>query len=132
MRTLIKQADPSALSLMGFSPPQGVLVSGPRVVTTVVALGDELVFEGVVTNEGSREARLVIDYIVHYRKANGLTAPKVFKLSAKTLAPGESLTITKRHSFKPISTRKHYVGQHSIELQVNGVRSAGATFEVVT
>jgi 3-methyladenine DNA glycosylase AlkC len=132
MRTLIKQADPGALSLMGFSPPQGVLVSGPRVVTNVVALGDELVFEGVVTNEGSHEVRLVIDYIVHYRKANGLTAPKVFKLSAKTLAPGESLAFAKRHSFKPISTRKHYVGQHSIELQVNGVRSVGATFEVVT
>jgi hypothetical protein len=74
----------------------------------------------------------VIDYIVHYRKANGATAPKVFKLSTKTLLPGERLEIRKRHSFKPISTRKHYVGQHSIELQVNGMRSDAATFEVVT
>jgi hypothetical protein len=75
---------------------------------------------------------LAIDYVVHYRKANGSTAPKVFKLSTKTLAAGESITIQKRHSFKPISTRKHYGGQHFVELQVNGIRSSSATFEVTS
>jgi 3-methyladenine DNA glycosylase AlkC len=132
MRTLIKQAYPAALSLMGFGAPEGIVVSGPTVEVDVVSLGGELVFKSVIGNEGPHEARLVIDYIVHYRKANGATAPKVFKLSTKTLLPGERLEIRKRHSFKPISTRKHYVGQHSIELQVNGMRSDAATFEVVT
>jgi 3-methyladenine DNA glycosylase AlkC len=131
MRTLIKQAYPGALALLGFGAPEGIVISGPTVQEDVVSLGSELVFEGSISNEGTSETRLVIDYVVHYRKANGATAPKVFKLSTKTLLPGERLEIRKRHSFKPISTRKHYVGQHSVELQVNGMRSKEATFDVV-
>jgi 3-methyladenine DNA glycosylase AlkC len=131
MRTLIKQANPEALALMGFVDPEGVTISGPTVRDNVVPLGGELTFEGLVVNGGSGELRLVIDYVVHYRKANGATAPKVFKLSTKTLLPGESFAIRKRLSFKTISTRKHYVGQHSIELQVNGKRSASTSFDVV-
>lgn len=131
MRTLVKQAHPGALALMGFSSPEGISISAPSVLVTTVPLGGELVFDGVIVNEGSREARLVIDYVVHYQKSNGTLAPKVFKLSTKTLLPGESITVRKRHSFKAISTRRHYVGPHSIELQVNGSRSGAAAFEVV-
>jgi hypothetical protein len=39
--------------------------------------------------------------------------------------------VQKRHSFKPISTRKHYVGPHGVEIQVNGARSESVAFEVV-
>jgi hypothetical protein len=132
MRTLIKQAHPGALSLMGFAAPETVAIGRPKVMAKVVPLGGELLFESVVVNQGSSEIRLVIDYVVHYQKANGTLAPKVFKLSTKTLAPGERLRINKRHSFKPISTRKHYAGRHTIELQVNGSRSQGTSFDVVT
>ncbi len=131
MRTLIKQANPGALTLMGFSSTDDISISTPKVVATVVSLGGELVFDGVVVNEGSHEARVVIDYVVYYRKANGKVAPKVFKLSTKTLPPGARIAVHKRHSFKPISTRKHYVGQHAIELQVNGARSESTSFDVV-
>jgi hypothetical protein len=130
MRTLIKQAHPDALALMGFASPAEIAIKDLRVDRTVVSIGDVLVFEGVVINEGPHDVRLAIDYVVHYRKANGSTAPKVFKLTAKTLSPGESLVVNKRHSFKPISTRRHYAGPHSIELQVNGLRSKRVDFDV--
>lgn len=130
MRTLIKQAHPDALALMGFASPAELAIKDLRVDRTVVSIGDVLVFEGVVINEGPHDVRLAIDYVVHYRKANGSTAPKVFKLTAKTLSPGESLVVNKRHSFKPISTRRHYAGPHSIELQVNGLRSKRVDFDV--
>jgi 3-methyladenine DNA glycosylase AlkC len=131
MRTLVKQANPGALSLLGFSSADDISIGAPTLASHVVSMGGELVFEGVIVNEGSRAARLVIDYVVHYQKANGTLAPKVFKLSAKTLLPGERLTVQKRHSFKPISTRKHYAGPHSLGLQVNGARSEGVNFDVV-
>jgi 3-methyladenine DNA glycosylase AlkC len=131
MRTLIKQAYPGALALMGFSAPKKISIEGPNVERVVVAIGEEIVFEGTILNEGPHDARLVIDYVVHFQKANGSTAPKVFKLTTRTLAPGESVVIKKRHSFKTISTRRHYAGPHSIELQVNGLRSAKADFHVV-
>jgi hypothetical protein len=96
-----------------------------------VAIGEEIAFAGAVVNEGPHDARLVIDYVVHFQKANGSTAPKVFKLTTRSLAPGERLTINKRHSFKPISTRRHYAGPHAIELQVNGLRSLPVHFDLV-
>ncbi|MGA2969457.1 MAG: DNA alkylation repair protein [Acidimicrobiales bacterium] len=131
MRTLVKQANPGALTLLGFSSADDISIGAPSLASHVVSLGGELVFEGVIVNEGSHAARLVIDYVVHYQKANGTQAPKVFKLSAKTLQPGERLTVQKRHSFKPISTRKHYAGLHSLGLQVNGTRSEIVNFDVV-
>jgi 3-methyladenine DNA glycosylase AlkC len=131
MRTLIKQAHPGALALMGFSTSDSISIERPTLGNEVVPLGGELVFASVVANEGETQARLVIDYVIHYRKANGQTAPKVFKLSVRTLAPGERVAVHKRHSFKPISTRKHYVGPHAIEIQVNGARSESVVFDVV-
>ena len=131
MRTLVKQANPGALTLLGYSSSDDISIGIPSLASHVVPLGGELVFEGVIVNEGSQSARLVIDYVVHYQKANGTLAPKVFKLSATTLQPGERLTVRKRHSFKPISTRKHYPGSHSLGLQVNGARSEIVNFDVV-
>jgi 3-methyladenine DNA glycosylase AlkC len=130
MRSLIKQGDPAALALMGFPPPQGILVVGPRLDRTDLAVGEELGFGAEVANEGKVPMRLAIDYVVHYRKANGSLAPKVFKLTTRTLGPGERTVLAGRRSFKPISTRRFHLGGHALELQVNGVRFGRAEFEL--
>jgi hypothetical protein len=62
----------------------------------------------------------MVDYVVYFMKANGKQAPKVFKAAKKSLKPGESVNITKKHSFKQRSTRVHYPGKHSLEVQING------------
>jgi hypothetical protein len=131
MRTLIKQADPGALRLLGFSAAQHLKVSGPDVRTTVLADGGELVFEASITNLGAGTERLAIDYVIHYRKANGGTAPKVFKLAIRSLKPGEAIQIAARKSFRAITTRKHYPGVHAIELQVNGARYGRSEFTLL-
>ncbi|MEV4629447.1 DNA alkylation repair protein [Micromonospora sp. NPDC049523] len=130
MRTLVKAADPGAMALLGFPPPVDVSVSGPHLTRTAVRLGGELGFEIVVANNSDRDANLVIDYVVHFRKANGSLAPKVFKLTNRVLAPGQQITLSRRHSFKPITTRRYHPGQHGIEVQVNGVRSGMVDFDL--
>ncbi|WP_329100464.1 hypothetical protein OG792_18350 [Micromonospora sp. NBC_01699] len=130
MRTLVKAAHPGAMALLGFPPPVGVSVAGPDLDRTAVPLGGELAFEVVVGNDGDRDANLVIDYVVHFRKANGSLAPKVFKLANRVLAPGQRLTLGRRHSFRPITTRRYHPGRHAIEVQVNGVRSGMAEFDL--
>lgn len=70
------------------------------------------------------EQRLVLDYAVYFVKANGRRASKVFKLKTLTLRPGEALNIDKRHSFKEITTRRYYAGEHKMELIINGVTCA--------
>jgi len=54
-------------------------------------------------------------------KAKKKTSPKVFKLKTMTLDPDETAAVTKKHSFKAVTTRKHYEGEHGIELLINGV-----------
>ncbi|OEJ35715.1 DNA alkylation repair protein [Streptomyces subrutilus] len=120
LRTLIKAGRPEALTLLGHSPDVPVTVAGPLVRTPRIAVGDHLVFDYAVTNTGSGPAELVVDYVVHHAKANGSRTPKVFKLTTRALAPGETLTGTKRHSFKPITTRRYHSGEHLVQLQVNG------------
>ncbi|PVE09009.1 DNA alkylation repair protein [Streptomyces scopuliridis] len=131
MRTLVKQADAAALDLLGFAPPsEDLTVTGPSLRSTKVTQDDALVFGVDLTNEGPRPVRLAVDYVIHYRKANGTTAPRVFKLTTRTLAAGERLALERRHSFRPITTRRHYPGEHALEIQVNGRRSGRAAFVV--
>jgi len=62
---------------------------------------------------------------------NNKRAQKTFKLRTKKLKIGESITVLKEHSFKPISTRKLYIGKHKIALFVNGKIIAEKSFELI-
>jgi 3-methyladenine DNA glycosylase AlkC len=126
LRTLVKAADPDALALLGFPPPAALTVVGPTLGAARVRVGEELPFEFTLVNAGAEEVRLAVDYVVHHRKANGGTTAKVFKLTVRTLAAGATVTISRRHSFRPISTRVYHAGEHALELQVNG-RAFGRT-----
>ena len=131
LRTLLKKAHPGALELLGF-PPASIAVTPPRLDSTAVELPGELAFAFEVTNNGPAEARLAVDFVVHYAKANGTLAEKVFKLATPVLGPGESRTFSKRHAFRQMTTRVHHPGDHALQLQVNGVRYPAAGFTVVT
>ncbi|MFD9458458.1 DNA alkylation repair protein [Streptomyces sp. NPDC059985] len=131
LRTLIKAGHPGALTLLGHSPDVAVTVRGPVVATPSVAVGEYLVFAYEVTHTGPRPAELVIDYVIHHVKANGTRTPKVFKLTTRALAPGETLTGSRRHSFKPITTRRYHSGEHLVQLQVNGRVRGEAGFSLV-
>jgi hypothetical protein len=63
----------------------------------------------------------MIDYVVHSTKASGKLTPKVWKLTKKTIHPGQVLPITGKHSFRPVTTRRHYPGDHAIQPKINGV-----------
>ncbi|MFJ9079862.1 DNA alkylation repair protein [Streptomyces sp. NPDC102278] len=130
LRTLIKAGHPEALTLLGHSPDVPVSVDGPLVGTPRVTVGEHLVFSYALTHTGEPPAELVVDYVIHHVKANGTRTPKVFKLTTRRLAPGETLTGTKRHSFKPITTRRYHPGEHLVQLQVNGRVRGEATFSL--
>jgi 3-methyladenine DNA glycosylase AlkC len=131
LRTLVKKAHPGALALQGFVPAS-VAVTELRLDRDVVAMPEDLGFEFEISNTGTGDARLAVDYAVHYRKANGTQSVKIFKLTALTLAAGETRMLAKRHAFRPMTTRVHHPGMHALELQVNGVRHGRAEFRVDT
>ncbi|WP_439658693.1 DNA alkylation repair protein [Lentzea sp. HUAS TT2] len=130
LRTLVKQGNPGALALLGFTAAE-LDVTGPVLGADTVAIGETLSFTGSVRNLGQEPARLVIDYVVHHRKANGTLTGKTFKLTTRTVEPGETYELSREHSFRVITTRRYHPGRHAVELQVNGVRSGRAEFTVV-
>jgi len=66
---------------------------------------------------------------VYFIKANGKPSPKVFQIKEVAMAPGKH-AITKKHTFKNMSTRKHYPGEHKFEVVVNGDVKAEATLSL--
>lgn len=132
LRTAVKAGDPRALALQGFGPPPpGLTVTGPVPDRTALRIGEELTLTCTLAHAGDAPVALAIDYVVHYVKASGATAPKVFKLATRTLAPGETATLTARRSFAQRTTRRHHPGPHVIELQVNGHRHGRAEVQLL-
>jgi len=63
-------------------------------------------------NVGRSRQQPLIDYAVHFVKANGLTGRKVFKLRRLVLAAAVRVQLGDSISFKPMTTRHHYPGHH--------------------
>ncbi|MFA6116996.1 MAG: DNA alkylation repair protein [Sphingomonas sp.] len=131
LRTLIKQGDPRALALIGVGHGAAVEVSGFSVVPRTVRLGDAITIAADVRSTAAEAQRLVVDYRLHYARAGGKSAAKVFKLRTFDLGPGETVALAIRQTIKDFSTRRHHPGTHDVELIVNGQTMARAAFELL-
>ncbi|SNT18307.1 DNA alkylation repair protein [Rhodococcoides kyotonense] len=120
LRTLVKKGHPDALALLGFAAPVGVTVENLTVTPTTVVRGESVEFTFDLGNTSASNQSVAIDYVIHHVRANGTRSPKVFKLTTKSLPSGSRQQIVKSHSFRPITTRRYYPGEHLIEVQVNG------------
>ncbi|MBO2990945.1 DNA alkylation repair protein [Leucobacter tardus] len=129
LRTLVKRGHPGALAVLGFAPAD-IDVDGPHLDQSFVDWNGAVRFTAVLRNAGAEPARIVVDYAVHHRRANGTLAAKVFKLTTTELAPGAEIRIERAHSFRPITTRRYYPGEHAIGLQVNGVATPLTAFDL--
>jgi hypothetical protein len=112
---------------MGFSGAQ-FDVEGPAIAERKVPLGSDVHFTADITNTGTQTARTAIDFRLHFRKRGGALRPKVSKSATRTIAPGETATISKSYSFRPQTTRTFHPGDHAIELQINGRPYGRSTF----
>ena len=130
LRSLIKKGDFKALAILGYQKSEHLVLDKFEVKSTKVKIGEELKFEFSLVNKGDYDQEVLIDYVLHYQKANGKLAPKVFKLTQKTIKVGEVLNIQKKQSFKIITTRKFYIGKHQIQLQLNGEALECIDFEL--
>ncbi|MBL7950579.1 MAG: DNA alkylation repair protein [Flavobacteriales bacterium] len=131
-RTLIKAGNVDALALFAFDSKVKVRVDGLVLSSKRLKLGDTLAFAFTVVCEATRAQQLVVDYAIHYRKADGGTSRKVFKLKEVELGPRTSLHISKRQRIVDFSTRKHHGGEHLVEILVNGKEHAKAVFILKT
>ncbi|MDU0112328.1 DNA alkylation repair protein [Psychrosphaera aquimarina] len=126
-RTLIKQGHTTTLSVLGYEPPTAITPQ-LSLSSTTINMGDNFDIRVALTNNNTSSKSILLDYVVYHQKANGKLSPKVFKWKAFTLAPEQTISLTKKHNIKQISTRKYYPGQHKCALLINGQEFAVTEF----
>lgn len=131
LRSLIKQGNLRALTVIGAGAKAEVELLDVRVEPAVVRLGETITLSFTLRSTVAEEQRLVIDYAIDYVKANGGVSAKVFKLKGMVLAGGGSEFVSRRQVIKDFTTRKHFVGWHGVRVMVNGVVLGGGGFDIV-
>lgn len=130
LRSLVKKGDREALAALGAGATPKIRITDVACAPSRLRLGATLRFAFTVESTARTEQRLMIDYAVHFVKANGGRRPKVFKLKKVVLPPRGTMHFHDRVSFTDLTTRRHYPGRHRIDAVVNGVAHALAEFDV--
>ena len=115
---------------MGYHPPQ-LKQLRLDVKNRIITLGSALEFSFSIVSDSEEGQTLMIDYIIHHQKANGSTAPKVFKWRSLQLAAHQVFNASKAHGMKKITTRQYYAGLHKLEIVVNGMSVAETDFQLI-
>ena len=126
-RTLIKAGNAQVLKAWGL----GSSFKGSATLTvapTRVRLGESVTLTLHLQSTSARPQLLAIDYAVHHVKAHGGSSAKVFKGWQLELPPRGAVTLVKRHSLRPISTRRYHAGEHGLAAQINGRVVAEGSF----
>ena len=129
-RTLLKKADADALSIFGVHPIASVTVGKLALPDGTIAIGDHLTFSFDLKHKEASPTLLRIEYVIDYLKSAGGYGRKVFKISESQYEPGKVYKISRRQSFKDMTTRTHYPGKHRLTIVVNGKEYAHTSFTV--
>lgn len=130
-RTLVKSGNTEVFPLLGFTESPQILIEDIEISNNKVKLGESIYFNFNIKANSNDIQKIVIDYAIHFVKSNNKQQAKVFKLKNIKLKPNESIILKKSFSFRPITTRKYYKGEHKIELLVNGKVIIAKEFTVI-
>ncbi len=128
LRTLIKRGHRGALTLLGAGQEPAVRIDRFHAVPAKLTIGETARIEATITSTAKTAQTLIVDFVVHYVKANGSTSPKAFKWKQLNLASGAGITLAKALALRDLSTRRHFPGHHRIALQINGRTVAETVF----
>ena len=124
-RSLLKQANPTVLSLFAFNIRKDIKISA-FTVDKEITIGDKLSFSFALTSN-KKLGKLRIEFAIDFMKKNGRLADKIFHLSESTLNITHK-KMAKKFDFKIISTRKYYSGKHYLTIIINGQAVAKEAF----
>lgn len=117
LRTLVKRGHAGALSHLGFAVPE-IEVNDFSVTPKSITVGQTLNLELKIISK--KQQSLLVDYLIHFKKANGTHFAKVFKWTKVEAKAGEEIVLGKKHPLRTMSTRALYPGVHKVEVQING------------
>ena len=129
LRSLVKAGHADALGLLGFGQEARVAITESAVQPNRVRLGQKV--EISATLKAQEDTRVLLDYRIHFQKANGGTSAKVFKGTTMELRKGESRSWRASFAALQRSTRVLYSGIHLVEICLNGHVEPLGCFELV-
>lgn len=130
-RTLVKQGHSGALKLLGYAGPKAWDLLSMELEAYTIRMGDALKYTLRVRNRTKKSQKLLFDFAIGLRKANGRLSPKVFKGRVREVAAGETAEISGKLRFKPVTTRVYHPGTHTFELRLNGKAFEPIEFELL-
>ena len=130
-RTLLKKGDTEVLELFGLGYSKDTIVENLKILTPTVPIGEALEFQFDLINHSRTEQKIRLEYGLHYLKANDTLSKKVFKISEKTYPPLSKTPITRKQSFKIITTRKFHIGKHGLSIIINGKEFDMLNFDLI-
>jgi hypothetical protein len=120
-----------ALRVLGYGKGTCLTLENGSVTPARASVGGAVELSFELINSGVRTERVLVDFRIHFMKANGKASPKVFKLKALEIEPGVRVWLGKRVSLAAMTTRKHYPGIQRIEVLLNGEAQTLGSFEIV-
>ena len=130
-RTLLKQGDLEVLKLFGFGSVTKININNFKILTPKVKVGAFLEFVFELENTDNLASKIRLEYGLYYQKANGTLSKKVFKISEKEYPKESTTVISRKQSFKVITTRKFYLGKHQLSIIINGKEFHKLDFELI-
>jgi len=91
LRSAVKRGDPDVLRLLGFGAKAAVTIGEVRITPRRVAIGGRVAIAFVLRSRSRTPQNALVDLAVHFVKANGRAAAKVFKLKRVVLPPRGAL-----------------------------------------
>jgi hypothetical protein len=131
-RGAVKRGDPKILGLLGYGRAAKVELRSVTFVPKRVRIGERVAVSFALVSTASRPQRLLVDLAVHFVKARGNAAPKVFKVSQLVLAAGARADFSLAISLAVQTTRVPRPGVHAVDVLVNGRSVPAGSFTVVT
>lgn len=127
-RTLLKSGNSEIMKIFGYHNPKSISLKNIHIPETV-KLSSEFEFSFEIESMEGDIGKLRIEYIVEYVRLKGKKSKKVFKIAEGEYQNKVKL-IKKKHSFKPVTTRKYYPGTHGFYIIINGIEKYHTTFEL--
>ncbi|MCK4661570.1 MAG: DNA alkylation repair protein [Bacteroidales bacterium] len=126
-RSMLKAGNKRALMLFGFCNPIHIDVKNLKLSKKELFIGENFNFTFELEVNSEKQTKIRLEYIINYAKANNKSSKKVFQITENSYTKGK-YKISKKHSFRNMTTRKHYDGVHHISIIVNGVEKAKTSF----
>ena len=122
-RTLLKAGNQEVLAIFGYDGD--IEVKEFKVHAEKIKIGENLVFE--LTVDVKKPAKIRLEYAIYYLKLNKKHSAKVFQIKEGFVKKGE-IFLSKKHSLRQMTTRKHYAGEHLLSLIINGKEQKKLSF----